>query len=105
MRCEWEIEHGYAFDAKSAQINGRVATGGHLRMTHAELPLWTRQLAVGYSAVIYDVLIRSGFHHNFAGKLKWDWGCQKKRPCSLARSNPARHIIKSSDFSANVILS
>jgi hypothetical protein len=105
MRCEWEIEHGYAFDAKSAQINRCVATGGHIRMTHTELPLWTRQLAVGYGAVVYDVMIRTSFHDNLAGKLEWDWGCQKIRPRSLARSNPTGHIVKSPDFSANVVLS
>src|SRR5438309_8361086 len=105
MGCEWEIEHGYAFGAKSAQINRRVATGGHIGMAHAKLPLGTRQLAVGYSAVIYDVMIRSSFHHNLAGKLKWERGGQKQRAHSLPRSNATGHIIKSSHFSANIVLS
>src|SRR6202011_1324511 len=104
MGCEWEIEHRYAFDAKSAQINRRIAPRGHIGMTHAKLPLGMGQLAVGYSAVIYDVMIRPSFHHNLAGELKWDWGCQNKRPRSLARSNPPAHIIKSSHFTANVVL-
>jgi hypothetical protein len=49
-------------------------------------------------------MIRSSFHHNLAGELKWDWGCQKERPHSLARFNPPGHIIKSSHFTANVVL-
>src|SRR5260370_15952257 len=104
MRCEWEIKHGYAFDAKSAQINRRVPTGGHICMAHVKLPLRMGQLAVGYSAVIHNVMIGSSFHHNLAGELKWDGGCQNKRPRSLARSNPTGHIIKSSHFTANVVL-
>src|SRR4029077_16516102 len=104
MGCKWEIKHGYAFDAKSAQINRRIAAGGHIGMTHAKLPLGMRQLAVGYSAVIHDVMIRSSFHHNLAGELKWERGRQKQRPRSLPRSNPAGHIIKSSHFTANVVL-
>src|ERR1700730_7357497 len=49
-------------------------------------------------------MIRSSFHHNFAGELKWDRGGQKQRPHSLPRSNPPAHIIKSSYFTANVVL-
>src|SRR5882762_5900846 len=104
MGCEWEIEHGYAFDAKSAQINRRVAACSHVGVAHAKLPLGMRQLTVGYSAVIYDVMIRSSFHHNLAGELKWERRGQKQRPHSLPRSNPAGHIVKSSHFSANVVL-
>src|SRR5260370_22715273 len=105
MGCEWEVEHRYAFDAKSAEIDRRVAAGSHVCVTHAKLPLGMRQLAVGYGAVIHNVMIRSSFHHNFASKRKWDWGGQKERPRSLPRSNPSGHIIKSSHFSANVVLS
>src|SRR5882762_7369475 len=104
MRCEWEIEHGYAFDAKSAQINRRIAACSHVGTTHAKLPLGMRQFAVGYGAVIYHVMIRSGFHHNLASELKWERGGQKQRPHSLPRSNPAGHIVKPSHFSANVVL-
>jgi hypothetical protein len=63
-----------------------------------------RQLAVGYGAIIYNVMIRSSFHHNLAGELKWERGGQKQRPHSLPRSNPAGHIIKLAHFSANVVL-
>src|ERR1700730_13994698 len=104
MGCEGEIEHGYAFDAKSAQINRRVAAGSHVGTAHAKLPLGMRQLAVGYGAVIHDVMLGSSFHRNLASELKWDRGGQNKRPRSLARSNPPGHIVKSSHFSANVVL-
>src|ERR1700680_2302348 len=104
MRCEGKIKHGYALDVKSAQINRRVATGGHIGMAHAKLPLGMGQLAVGDRAVIYDVMIRSSFHYNLASELKWDRGRQNKRPRSLARSNPHSHIINSSHFTANVVL-
>jgi hypothetical protein len=74
-------------------------------MAHAKLPLGMRQLAVGYGAVIHDVMIRPSFHHNLTGKLKWDWGSQKKRARSLPRANSTGHIIKSSHFSANIVFS
>jgi hypothetical protein len=49
-------------------------------------------------------MIRSSFHYNLSSELKWDWGGQKERPRPLPRSNPPGDIIKSSHFTANVVL-
>src|ERR1700722_4660451 len=71
MRGEGKVENRKSVQEKFTAVDFGIAPDIDLDSASIELPLWVRQFACGDGAVVYEIVIGTGFLHYLAGEGKW----------------------------------